>query len=292
MRSDDAPPSSSDKADTPPTVHPAACGIIYQQSRQSIAPVSLQIDCPMILEHARRTQGALVNHRDLIKELQLWSPLLKRRPVNRLWINDPFVIMDPPNLTELIYAVGQNVRLCHGHHIEHTVVLCCESASRNNVALLKGLEFNHLQLSLCPACTLEQAESLSRSVMGFKFPFISVTLPDLATINPSTIERFLAIIHTLQPGQIMFDEQHQSDVTFAALRGIFAKDAYHNMTPGCLTRQNFTLPRTPPDQVSVGPGGVSLLGATTLVNTTHYQHYRTLLAHDALPITQCNSNSN
>lgn len=284
MQSDD----SHTKAEHANKPHPLfkVDGQLFQRIRHSITPISLNIDCKAAQQNALSQADSNFSYRHFIQELLLWSPHLKSRPVSRIWINDPFCSMDPPDLTELVYAIAQNFRLRKGRQ-EHIAVLSCESATREHIALLKGLEFNHIELYLLPQCSVPEVAILRDIIKDFRFPFMSVGFDVLPAPHDATLNRQAEIIRALLPDAVRLPAVRSAPDIAKLLVDSIQEVSYCWHQPSQLIKQPNRLPPCPVDQISIGPGEVSTLGRNSLTNTSNYSEYVRQLQLDHLPVARC-----
>ena len=145
MKPDD-PQTQNSTCNEPHIPHEIVLELLNCQLRNNISPLSLEIDCASLRAWSEEHTQERFRYQNLLRELRAWNKYLGRRPVNRVWINEPFVLLDAPGLTELVHAVAQNLKLIKGRHVEYSATLNLTDFSRQNIALLKGLEFNHIQI--------------------------------------------------------------------------------------------------------------------------------------------------
>lgn len=258
--------------------------VSFEQIRRSIVPISLNINCQAAQQNALSQCGSAFSYQYFLKELKLWSRYLKCRPVHRLWINDPFCIMDAPNLTELVHTIGQHFRLSRGNQKEYAAVLSCQSATREHIALLKGLEFNHIQLYLLPHCSLEEAIALRNCINDFKFSYMSLRFDKLFVTQDTNLTRQIELIKTLSPDAIFLPSQPKSQPALAEhLLNALHPPSYELEWPSQLVRPSNRLPLCPQDIIAIGPGERSVIGRVPITNTLDYLEYSRRLHFNLLP---------
>ncbi len=260
--------------------------LLSDRLRDTISPLSLEIDCAALKNWSLDQAHERFRHQNLIKELRLWSNYLHRRPVNRLWINDPFTLMDAPNLTELIYAIGQNMRLRQGHHIEHTISMSCHALTRQNVALLRGLEFNHIQVKLLPDCTLEQMQELKALLVEFKFTFISFEI-DVNKDPSLDALRIMEILSFLTPDTLYLHPSQLDINGIEHLTPMLMQFGYYFQAPNLILKFHSPLHTRPGDCIRLGPGSSTSLNGLRITNLSSSEAYATHLKRDLLPIARC-----
>lgn len=260
--------------------------LLHDRLRNSIAPISLEVDCLALKNWSRGTSHERFRHQHLIRELRLWSSFLLHRPVSRLWLNDPFAIMDAPSLTELVYAIGQNLKLLQGHHVEHTITLASEAITRQNIALLRGLEFNHIQVKLHGDCNREKIQHLQQLLMEFKFSFISFELEVQKDASLDAL-RIMELLSFLAPATLVLNSEGLELSGIEHLAPMLMQFGYYFQAPNLILKFHSPLYNRPADYIGLGPASKSRLAGLCISNLSQPATYLAHLKENRLPIARC-----
>lgn len=257
--------------------------VLGTRLRDSIAPFALEIDCVALRAWAKKAAQKRFRHSVLIKELKLWAALLKHHPISRVWINDPFAIMDAPSLTELVYAVGHHLKIHKAHHVEHAVSLPQLSINPQNIALLRGLEFNHIQVSLGENYDIDALVRLKRLLDEFKFEHISFELP--AGLDPGIdTMQIMECLSFLSPSSLVLPPQHLEIEHLQHFVQVLMQFGYSLQAPHNIVQFRSPLYARPDHVLRLGPEAKSLLNGLSISNLKHPEHYEHSLVAEKLPI--------
>lgn len=283
MQTDD-PHNVSSSTKEPSLAYKDVEHVLRARLRDSIAPLSLEVDCLALKKWAKVKTQERFRHHALIKELRLWSKHLQRKPVNRIWLNSPLSIMDAPSLTELVYGIGHNLKLQHSHHVEHAITLDCKAINRQNIALLRGLEFNHIQINLTRDCDLEEAQRIHRSLEEFKFSFISFELE--VNQDPSAdAMRIMEHLSFLSPTALRLYPTPLDLSNLDKLTPALMQFGYYFQAPNIILKFHSPLHTPPADCVRLGPQTYSQLCGLEFTHLASPDHYQNYLDNDLLPIS-------
>lgn len=289
MRTDD-PQSTTDDSSEAFISQDIVERMLAGQLRDNITPLSIEIDCTALRKWAQEQAQERFRHQNLIKELRLWAPLISRRPVNRLWLNDPFLIMDAPSLTELVYGLGQNLKLMQGRHIEHMVTLGETEFTRQNIALLRGLEFNHIQIRVnADAVCIRTLQNLVQTLADFKFSFISIHLGITSALTDSSLI-IMELLSFIAPATLTLSQASNQPIDFRSVESLvpmLMQFGYFFQAPDTLMKFQSPLHNRPRDCLRLGPASVSVLGRLSVHNSPNARHYLGCLAQGQLPVATC-----
>lgn len=182
--------------------------------RLSISPLALWVNVP-----AREFDTSL--GRDfldsLINEISLRKEAFGRRPVTQLLLRHPFYHFQGADITELMHLLASNFRLSHRDNspIEYCAELSLAEASAANLALLKGLGFNEILLSL-PAnpgrsehqalqVAWDNAQQFAPDSLGLRLPY------GYASQDLHSIRALLDQVLTLKPERILLTPAGELD---------------------------------------------------------------------------------
>lgn len=258
------------------------------QLRNNIAPLSVEVDCAAMRVWGEQAQERF-RHQNFIRELRAWNKYLGRRPVSRVWINEPFSLMDAPSLTELVHAIGQNLKLIKGRHVEHVVTLSLADFSRQNVALLKGLEFNHVQIRVPAGFDLQQLQKLKQMLGEFKFSFISLQL-DFGSDQADFTLQLMELLSFLEPATVSFRSELQSPLKGVSGEGLTAmlmQFGYFLQEPATILQFYSPLHGRPADSLRLGPGAASRFGHLRTLNFATPGGYHNRVQTSGLPVATC-----
>jgi hypothetical protein len=288
MKPDDPTPVNS-ACSEPHIAQEIVLELLNCQLRNNISPLGLEIDCAVLRTWSEEYAQERFRYQNLVRELRAWNKYLGRRPVNRIWINEPFTLMDAPALTELVHAVAQNLKLIKGHHVEHTVTLALGDFSRQNIALLKGLEFNHVQIRVPEDFELQQLQNLKQLLQDFKFPYISLQL-DFASENNDFMMRLMELLSFIRPSTLSFHPSLQEPfkrVNPEGLTALLMQFGYYLQPPSTILQFHSPLHGRPVDCVRLGPGATSQFGALRTLNFITPESYQSRVQTSGLPVATC-----
>lgn len=259
------------------------------QLRNNIAPLALEVDCAAMRAWGEQATQERFRYQNLVRELRAWNKYLGRRPVSRVWINEPFCLMDAPSLTEVVHAIAQNLKLIKGRHVEHAVTLGIADFSRQNVALLKGLEFNHIQIRVPAGFELQQLQKLKQMLMEFKFAFISLQL-DFGSEQPDFTLQLMELLSFLEPATVSFQQELQNPlkcITGEGLTAMLMQFGYFLQEPATILQFYSPLHARPADCVRLGPGAASRFGHLRTLNFSTPTGYHNRVQTSGLPVATC-----
>lgn len=259
------------------------------QLRNNIAPLALEIDCADLRAWGEEQVQERFRYQNLVRELRAWNRYLGRRPVNRVWINEPFCLMDAPSLTELVHAIAQNLKLTKGRHVEHAVTLNLSDISRQNVALFKGLEFNHIIIRVPAGFELSRLQQLKQLIQEFKFPYTSLQL-DFSSSEPDFTLQLMELLSFLEPATIGFHQRLQDPLKGISGEGLTAmlmQFGYFLQEPATILQFYSPLHARPTDCVRLGPGAASRFGPLRTLNFSTPASYNDRVQTTGLPIATC-----
>lgn len=288
MKPDDPTPVNNARSE-PHIAQEIVLELLHCQLRNNIAPLGLEIDCANLRAWSEEHTQERFRYQNLVRELRAWNKYLGRRPVNRIWINEPFTLMDAPALTELVHAVAQNLKLIKGHHVEHSVTLTLTDFSRQNIALLKGLEFNHVQIRVPEDFELQQLQHLKQLLQEFKFPYISLQL-DFDSESSDFMLRLMELLSFIEPSTLGFHPsrtQPLSRLNNEGLTALLMQFGYYLQEPSTILKFYSPLHGRPIDCVRLGPGAASRFGALRTLNFVSPESYQSRVQTSGLPVATC-----
>ncbi len=123
------------------------CAREVSKGRLSISPLAVWVNIPA---HDFDTSLGRDFLESLLNEMSLRKEAFGRRPVTQLLLRHPFYHFRGAEITELMHLLASNFRLSHRDNspIEYCAELSLTEANAANLALLKGLGFNEILLSL------------------------------------------------------------------------------------------------------------------------------------------------
>lgn len=259
------------------------------QLRNNISPLALEIDCATMRAWSEEQMQERFRYQNLVRELRAWNKYLGRRPVSRVWMNEPFCLMDAPSLTELVHAVAQNLKLIKGRHVEHIATLSLADFTPQNIALLKGLDFNHVQMRVPVGFELPELQKLKQMLMEFKFPYISVQL-DFGSEQPDFTLQLMELLSFIEPATVTFNHKLQNplkDVSGEGLTAMLMQFGYFLQEPATILKFYSPLHARPADCVRLGPGAASRFGQLRTLNFTTPSGYHNRVQTSGLPVATC-----
>lgn len=263
--------------------------LLHCQLRNNIAPLAVEVDCAAMRTWGEQQTQERFRYQNLVRELRAWNKYLGRRPVSRVWVNEPFCLMDAPSLTELVHAVAQNLKLIKGRHVEHAVTLNLADLSRQNIALLKGLEFNHVQIRVPAGFELPQLQKLKQTLVEFKFPFISLQL-DFGSDQADFTLQLMELLSFLEPTTVSFHQALQEPlkcITGEGLTAMLMQFGYFLQEPATILQFYSPLHARPADIVRLGPGAASRFGQLRTLNFSTATGYHNRVQTNGLPVATC-----
>ena len=255
--------------------------------RDTIAPMAVTIDYARIENWAKHNGLQLFNYPYLLKELKIWGPYFCHRPVSQLKLNVPFSLMDASGLTELTHCIGQGFNLHRGSHIEHAVSLRPQDVTRENIALLKGLYFNHLYLCCNTQLPLTTTMSLFKLIREFNFDFSSLML-QFQSSEPAELTHLCNLLERLQPHSICFinASKVQLNLHLNSVKSLLNHYGYHPLTHSCVVRVR-SVPKTKlNDVLSVGPMAQSCMGRLHITHLEHPSNYHLAIDNNWPPVAE------
>lgn len=276
-------------ADEPHIPQEVVLELLHCQLRNNIAPLALEIDCAAMRAWGEEHLKERFRYQNLVRELRAWNKYLSRRPVSRVWLNEPFCLMDAPSLTELIHAVAQNLKLMKGHHVEHAVTLCLNDFSRENIALLKGLEFNHIQMRVPANFDLPQLQQLKQLLTEFKFTYISLQL-DFDSSSGDFNLQLMELLSFIAPSTLTFSPLLQEPLKRVVSEGftsLLMQFGYFLQEPSTILRFYSPLHGRPADYLRLGPGAACRFGHLRTLNFATPVGYSNRVQTSGLPVATC-----
>lgn len=256
---------------------------ISAQLQSSIAPLALEVDCAAIKKWAKEDSGKRFRHNYLIKELKLWAELIKRKPIKRFWLNDPLTLMDAPGLTEFVFAMAKHLSVHNSGQAERATSLPLAKINKQNVALLRGLEFNHLQVSLNQQFDLAEIVELKQLVNEFKFNHLSYEVSVSGESDKDSM-RIVECLSFFQPTSLIL---HPNSLDFSHIKKIstqLMQLGYSFQAPNRVVKFNSPLMERPAHVLNLGPQAISFLGEIKVTSLADYEHYCELLNNGKLPV--------
>lgn len=259
------------------------------QLRNNIAPLALEVDCAAMRTWGEEQVQERFRYQNLVRELRAWNKYLGRRPVSRVWINEPFCLMDAPSLTELVHAIAQNLKLIKGRHVEHATTLSLTDFTRQNLALLKGLDFNHILMRVPAGFELAHLQQLKQLLAEFKFPYVSLQL-DFSSSQPDFTLQLMELLSFLSPATVGFHKSLQDPLKGISGEGLTAmlmQFGYFLQEPATILQFYSPLHARPADCVRLGPGAASQFGALRTLNFSAPESYQNRVQTSGLPVATC-----
>lgn len=263
--------------------------LLHCQLRNNIAPLALEIDCAAMRTWGEEYMQERFRYQNLVRELRAWNKYLSRRPVNRVWINEPFCLMDAPSLTELVHAIGQNLKLIKGAHVEHAVTLSLPDISRQNIALLKGLEFNHAHIRVPAEFDVQELQQIKQMLLEFKFTYVSLQL-DFASETENFSLQLMELLSFIEPAILTFSpniKEPLSRIGGEGLTSLLMQFGYFLQEPATIMRFHSPLHGRPTDCVRLGPGAACRFGPLRTLNFTTSSGYQNRVQTTGLPVATC-----
>lgn len=288
MPTDDLTHSAEPSAG-PPMPHETVSDLLRRQLRNTIAPLGLDIDCAALAQWGKNAGLARFRHQNLVSELKCWSPYVNRRPISNIHLNEPFALLDAANLTELAHAIGQNLALMQGHHVQHTVTLRERDISRPNIALLKGLNFNHIRARVEKPIELQRLQVLKQSLDEFKFDFISLVIPVEASGNDLALH-LMEMLSFFAPETLLLecpDDAKALNANLQDMAAMLMQFGYYFQPPAHIVKVRSPLHSRPQDCLRLGPGAQCSLGSMRTSNVVAGEAYQRCLDKLQLPIATC-----
>lgn len=262
--------------------------LLQQKLRYNIAPFGLEVDCASLLQWVDQWDQPRFRHQNLVRELRAWSELLARKPLTFTYFKDPFALLDAPALTELVYAIGQNLKLLRGHHAEYGATLGHKDLTRQNLALLKGLDFNHVCLKVADEFDLQELRVHRQMLADYKFKYFSVEL-NFDSTSLDFLLRLMELLSFIEPTSICFSTpgapfQH---VDREGLTSLLMQFGYFLTESNSLLKFHSPLSKRPQDFLHLGPGGRGRFANLQLINFIVPIQYGERLDKNHLPIAMC-----
>lgn len=288
MKTDD-PHKLNAACDEPHLPQDVVLELLSCQLRNSIAPLAVEIDCTTMRAWGEQQAQERFRYQNLVRELRAWNKYLGRRPVSRIWINEPFCLMDAPSLTELVHALAQNLKLIKGRHVEHAVTLNLTDFTRENIALLKGLDFNHVLIRVPAGFELQQLQQLKQMLQEFKFSFISLQL-DFDSQQMDFTLQLMELLSFLEPATVSFQQKLENPlkcITGEGLTALLMQFGYFFQEPATILKFYSPLHARPADCVRLGPGAASRFGKLRTLNFSTPTGYHERIQTSGLPVATC-----
>ncbi len=259
--------------------------LIHNQVSHSISPMAVDINCPQMLAWAKQCGTAKFRFQHLIKELKAWRPFFDKRPISLIWLHRPFKIMDAPGITELIFAIGHNLKLVSGQHVEHLVTLEADEITRENIALLRGLTFNHVNIAVPQGFELAKLKQLINRIREFQIPYVSIEMTFDCT-NDDALPSMMNLLRYIQPETLNFPKPPQilCNMPPQEATSVLMQMGYYAHSNQCLMRFRSPLHSRPKDVLHLGPGAESLFGNLHAFNASDPQTYFEQTQKTTLPV--------
>ena len=184
--------------------------LLHRQVRNNISPMSLEVDCQQLKQWAVENGNERFRHQNLIRELKTWSHFLSHRPFNRVSINEPFLLVDAPNFTEVVHSIGKNLKLLNAHNIEHAITLSTQYVTKDNIALIKGLKFNHMRIRVDESVSIDSLSKLAEMVREFNIPCVSVVM-DIQSNTDDVPMLIMEVLSFIRPETLCFNERYNPE---------------------------------------------------------------------------------
>lgn len=288
MRTDDTSIATSDN-DEPHLALDVIERLLRQKLRNNIAPYALEVDAPLLLQWSAQWDEPPFRHQNLVRELRVWSEFLARKPLVRTFFNEPFRLMDAAGLTELVYAIGENFKLLHGHYMEHGVTLSHSDLTHQNLALLKGLEFNHVCLKISQDFDLQELQVHRHMLDDFKFRHVSLEL-NFDSAGFDFLLHLMELLSFIKPASVHFASVASSPfqhVDREGLTSLLMQFGYFLSDSGTLLKFHSPLSKRPQDILRLGPACSSHLSNLRVTNFSTPLQYGARLDKKDLPVATC-----
>ena len=284
---------------------------IETEPRLQIAPLELSLHFP---------GGDVASGFDFIKQLQLEVELLKlkvsKRPIKALTIRDPSGTVSDADLTRLMYIFGKNLCLFNSYNRSYNYECPPRRLTKNRIALLAGLGFNHVTLNLSPSAS-NSAHFLSGELKdrlklyGFIKPSVVLyygkstnianwrhLITELLHYKPEKIVAQRVCDNSPWPGSADKAPSDCEGDQFLLIYSRLKRAGYRVIGNDCFVaadhelvnaQNNKSLCRTASgynalninDCLSLGPGAHGKLGALYYCNWGDFDHYRNALNYMA-----------
>lgn len=251
---------------------------LRQYNSHNIAPLGVELNLPGLRLNGQHG----LNHHHLIRELRLWSPQLNRRPVTRIHLVDPFHDLDGPDLTELVYAVAQCLKVSTADKIEHAVSVRLRDITKPNIALLKGLKFNHIAIRVAEKCHPDHLKAVIGKLEDFRIAFISLIIKWPADTLEQ--ERALSTYLHLQPETLTLCGARSPGNVEYPEHLLLSRGYCWSADRQAIVRLRSPLIRPAADCLRPGPGGVTTFGHFAAQNHSHFELYQRALQEARLPV--------
>lgn len=263
--------------------------LLQQKLRHNIAPYGLEVDCPALLQWCHEWDEPPFRHQNLARELRTWSAILARKPLARIFFNEPFCLMDASSLTGWMNAIGESCRLHSGHHAELGVTLGPEDLNYQNLALLKGLDFNHVFVKVAADFDLQELQVHKQMLADLKLPYFSLELNfDSASMNFPL--RLMELLSFIEPASVCFSREIASPLQHVEQEGLIpALMQFGYFIDNTQTVLKFHSPfnKRPRDTLRLGPGSRSRFVNLQTANFSAPTPYCERLDNKLLPVATC-----
>lgn len=268
--------------------HELAENLLRRQISDNIAPISMELDCRHLTDWADKHDLGRFRHKYIIQELKSWSRLLSHRPIIRICIDDPFELIDAPNFTELVYAVGQHFKVLVGLHVEHAVTVDVSALTSENIALLKGLNFNHIRLRTDLPLDTKQLKRAKQKVSDFKIDRFSLVV-DGDTDDDNLPMQLMECLSFVQPETLTLSRKQMASLQQQQqnLATVLMQFGYYLHQGQRIIKFRSPFAELPKDRLRLGPEASSQFGRLCATNISDPDGYFGHIHKAQLPIAHC-----
>ena len=262
-----------------------------------IAPIALNLFFPT---QSDPDYSGLINH-----EISLYAKRFQHRRLTKIWFRGtPLTTMKAGELTELAFHTNMLFSAEFGSTGEYGFE--CEAPDINtaNLALMKGLRFNHILLSIDAQIPPEK-QRISRLldlIDEYRFQETRYRL-DATNADPDTLNYWLEVLLRHNPNMLEIQNLEEMDepVPLSHIAGQLRNYRYHLLGDRFFVpsdhaliamRDQGNLQYTPwglcqrqlRDWIGVGIDALGKLGNGYYQNTDQVERYKTLVSADRLPV--------
>ncbi|MCR6653855.1 MAG: hypothetical protein NVV73_21245 [Cellvibrionaceae bacterium] len=161
--------------------------------------------------------------------------------------------------------------------------------TRQNLALLKGLDFNHILMRVPAGFELAHLQQLKQLLAEFKFPYVSLQL-DFSSSQPDFTLQLMELLSFLSPATVGFHKSLQDPLKGISGEGLTAmlmQFGYFLQEPATILQFYSPLHARPADCVRLGPGAASQFGALRTLNFSAPESYQNRVQTSGLPVATC-----
>lgn len=179
-------------------------------SAQNISPIGIYLDFNHWPKLYRNTLGSTQEINQFVEFLCENNQSSIHRPIALMWWRHLFDSFAPADTTQLMHQLSRKFHLCSDSNREYCIEILPSFCSENQLALLRGLGFNHLILPLTSA--LQSAEQKPLAVNRFfpllqKFKFEKIIFSlSMQDITEASFDGILNHVRLCQPCRIIFTD--------------------------------------------------------------------------------------